>query len=108
MVSHYRLRAVLLPLLLYCVTGAVGGYFIWHAANGERGSKAKAEYKRQMAALSQELGVMKAERAQWARRVELIGGETIDRDLLDEEARLVLGRAARNDLVILLPGAEQR
>lgn len=108
MVSHYRLRAVLLPLMLYGVTGAVGSYFVWHAVNGERGLKAKSGYKRRMAALGQDLAALKAEHAQWAHRVELIGGENIDRDLLDEEARLVLGRAGKGDLVVLLPQTEAR
>ena len=102
MVTHYRLRAVLLPLMLYCVTGAIGGYFVHTAVNGERGLKAKTEYKRQMAALAQELAGLQAEKAQWAHRVELIGGDTIDRDILDEQARLVLGKVGKNDLAVFL------
>ena len=30
----------------------------------------------------------------------------IDRDLLDEETRILLGRADKNDLIVFLPKAE--
>ena len=107
MVKHYRITAIALPLLLYCVSGAIGSYFVWHATNGERGLKAKSEYKRQMAALGKDFLALQAERAQWSRRVELMRGEIIDRDILDEQARLVLDRLNRNDLVVFLPDAAQ-
>ena len=103
MVSHYRLRAVLLPLMLYCVTGAIGSYFVWHAAHGQRGLVAKAEYKRQMAALAGELAGLQGQKAQWSLRVGLIRGEAIDRDILDEEARLILDRVDKRDLAVFLP-----
>ena len=108
MVTHYRLRAVLLPLMLYCVTGAIGAYFVHTAVNGERGLKAKVEYKRQMAALGQDLAALQAEKAQWAHRVALIGGDTIDRDILDEQARLVLGRVNKSDMAVFLPAPPAR
>lgn len=104
MVINRRIRAIVLPLLLYCVSGAVGSYFVWHATNGERGLKAKAEYKRQIQAMSGELGALQGEKAVWTHKVDLMRGQTIDRDILDEEARLVLGRLGRDDLVVLLPG----
>ena len=103
MVTHHRLKGIALPLLLYCVSGAIGSYFVWHATNGERGLKAKGEYKRQMASLGQDFLALQAERVQWQRRVELMRGEVIDRDILDEEARIVLDRLNRNDVVVFLP-----
>jgi cell division protein FtsB len=108
MVTSKRLRSILYPLALYCISGSIGGYFIWHALNGERGLKTKDEYERKLAALRNELEDLKSQRALWEKRVKLISGRIIDRDLLDEEARAVLGRAHRNDLIVFLPRTEQR
>jgi cell division protein FtsB len=104
MVIRRRLRAILFPLVLYCVSGAIGGYFVWHAVNGERGLKAKDEYERQIASLRSDLQKLRSEHDQWRHKIELMKGETIDRDLLDEETRNLLGRVCKNDLVIFLPG----
>jgi cell division protein FtsB len=103
MVIRRRVRAILFPLCLYCVSGAAGGYFIWHAVNGERGLKTQDEYQLKIATLQKELEGLKTDRALWDRRIELMKGVVIDRDLLDEEARRLLGRGERNDLVVLLP-----
>src|SRR5207249_12326054 len=103
MVVHKRVRATLYSLLLYCVSGSIGGYFVWHALNGERGLKTKDEYEHKIAALREQLEDLKSERALWEQRIALLTGRVIDRDLLDEEARGLLGRVSRNDLVIFLP-----
>ena len=108
MVINRRFRAIALPLLLYSLSGATGAYFVWHAAHGGRGLEVKAQYKRQMKDLTGELASLQAEKAVWSRRVELMRGGTIDRDILDEEARFVLGRLNRDDLVVLLPPAGDR
>ena len=103
MVTRRRVRAILYPLCLYCVSGAVAGYFIWHAVNGERGLKTKDQYERRIALLREELGGLQEERAVWSRKIALMQGQAIDRDLLEDEARSLLGRVDRNDLVVMLP-----
>jgi cell division protein FtsB len=107
MVIRRRLRAILYPLMLYGVSGAVGGYFLWHAINGERGLKTRLEYEQRIAVLRDDLRLIESEQAKWEHRITLLKGEVIDRDLLDEAARGVLGRLDRNDLVILLPRPAQ-
>jgi len=102
MVIRRRIRAVLFPLLLYCVSGSIGGYFVWHALNGERGLKTKDEYEHTIAVLEDNLAHLRAERLRWDHKIELLRGQTIDRDLLDEEARRLLGEALKNDLVIFV------
>jgi cell division protein FtsB len=103
MVIYKRLRSTLYPLLLYCISGSIGGYFVWHAFNGERGLKTKDEYEHKITALRDELEGLKSEHAQWDQRIALMSGRVIDRDLLDEETRAMLGRVNRNDLVVILP-----
>nr|WP_026606302.1 septum formation initiator family protein [Methylocapsa acidiphila] len=107
MVTRRRVRAVLYPLCLYCVSGAVAGYFIWHAVNGERGLKTKDQYEQRIAQLREELRGLQQERSVWSRKIALMRGQTIDRDILEDEVRSLLGRVDRNDLVIMLPSRPQ-
>ena len=108
MVIYKRVRATLYPLLLYCLSGSIGAYFVWHAVNGERGLKTKDEYERKITALLGELDGLRSEYALWSHRVALLSGRVIDRDLIDEEARALLGRVHRNDLVVFLPRTQDR
>ena len=101
MVVKKRARAVLIPLALYAVAAALVGYFVHHAHSGHRGLDAKKALKIQAYHLNQELEGVKAERAAWERRIALLRADGIDRDLLEERARYVLGRVHRNDLVII-------
>jgi cell division protein FtsB len=101
MVVRRRLRAVLLPLALYAVSAAVVGYFVDQANNGNRGLEAKRELKRQAYGLQQELDGVRAERVEWDRRVALLRSDQIDRDLLEERARVILGRVHHNDVVVI-------
>ncbi|GAC1331622.1 MAG: hypothetical protein NVSMB26_10210 [Beijerinckiaceae bacterium] len=103
MVIRTRLRALVLPLVLYSVSGSIASYFVWQALNGERGLKASMEYTKEIGALEKEREGLRTERAQWEHRVGLIRGDEIDRDLLEEEARRILGKVHAHDLVIMLP-----
>jgi cell division protein FtsB len=101
MVVRRRFRAFLYPLVLYCVSGSVGAYFVWHAFNGERGLKASETYEHEITSLTGELANFKDERQRWQLKVNLLRGQTIDRDLLQEEAELQLGRIGKNDVVVI-------
>lgn len=103
MVIRVRLRAILIPLVLYAVSGSVTSFFVWHALHGERGLQTKEEYRRQIGELTAELASVRAERQGWQHRVDMMRSASVDRDLLEEEARTVLGRVHRNDIVIYLP-----
>jgi cell division protein FtsB len=106
MIVRRRLRAILFPLCLYALSGAAGGYFVWHAVNGERGLKTKDEYQLKIAGLQTQLRDLQDDRDHWRHRIELVNGAIIDADLLDEEARQLLGRVGKNDLVVFLTKAD--
>lgn len=108
MVVRTRLRSILTPLLLYVVSGAMSAYFIQTAIHGERGVKAKEEYKGEIADLRAELDRLKAERAGWLHRVTLMHSDTVDRDLASEEIRLKLGYVDPRDLVIFTAANRKR
>ena len=103
MVVRTRLRSFLLPLVLYCVSGGIVGYFLWHASNGDRGLKVDDEYGKSIALLQAQLTATRADRAQWQHRIALMEGDALDRDLLEEQARSPLDRVDKDDLVIFLP-----
>jgi cell division protein FtsB len=96
------IRALVLPLCLYMVAGGMAGYFIWHGVNGQRGLKTGEEYEQKLEQLRLERNLLKLQRLHWESRLALIKGETVDADILDEEARKRLGRAHKNDVVIFL------
>ena len=103
MVIRTRLAAILIPLAFYAFSGMVGSFFVWHASHGERGNAADLETRQKMAEVEAELKIVRAEKAQWQKRIALLRGPEIDRDLLDEEARNLLNRVNKNDLVVFLP-----
>jgi cell division protein FtsB len=100
MVYRTRLRAVLVPLFFYALLGVVSYYLVWGASKGERGLVAKAAYDAQTAELQDQLKTLREERARWDRRVAAMRSESVDRDLLDEEARATLNRVGKDDVVI--------
>ncbi|HVL70930.1 MAG TPA: septum formation initiator family protein [Beijerinckiaceae bacterium] len=101
MVVRKRARAILVPLVLYGVSALVVGYFVHHAHNGDRGLDMKRQLKIQAHEITAELDELRAERADWERRIALLRSDQIDRDLLEERARTMLGRVHRNDLVVI-------
>jgi cell division protein FtsB len=103
MVTRRRFQNVVLALGFYALSGAAVGYFAYHAHHGERGLHAKAGYKIRIFELEEETRKVKAERAEWERRVALLRANNLDRDLLEERARALLNTAHRNDVVVILP-----
>jgi cell division protein FtsB len=103
MVVRKRIRSVLIPLVLYAALAGIVGYFVHSARIGNRGLEAKQALKIQIYHLNQEVEAARADHAEWDRRVALLRADGIDRDLLEERARVILGRVHRHDLVIVTP-----
>jgi cell division protein FtsB len=102
MVTRKRFRTVLNALALYTIAALVIGYFGVNAYSGNRGLRAKQDLDQQIAELSAELDALRAERASWERRVSLLKPESIDPDMLDEQARLLLNYADPRELTLRL------
>lgn len=103
MVIRTGLRAIVFPLALYAFSGAVTSYFIWHARNGDRGLKAKVGHIETIQTLQAQLEELRGEREALARKISQFQSSAVDRDLLDEEAHRLLGRADRREVVVNLP-----
>jgi len=108
MVIRTRARAILIPLVFYLVSGSASGFFVWQASTGDRGLNAKAEYQAQMVSLTGQLHDLQGQHKTWEHRVELMRSDAVDADLLDEEARAVLDRVGKNDVVIFTDPAKRR
>ena len=92
-----RARHAALPLL--CALAI--GYFGYHAVQGERGLVAWLRYSHEIAQTKAELVAARGERLGIERRVGLLKVDGLDRDLLDERARVVLGLAHADEVVFL-------
>jgi cell division protein FtsB len=103
MILRRRFRTALLALAFYGAAGGVVSYFWWHAHHGDRGLHAKSVYKVKIAELNAEIAGARRERADWERRVMLMRADSLDRDILEERARVLLNTAHRNDVIVVLP-----
>ena len=100
MVVRTRLRSIVVPILFYLALGVATGYLVSGASNGPHGLKAAEKDAAEAVALEARLAALKEERARWERRVAALRPDSVDRDLLDEEAHAELDRAAKDEVVI--------
>jgi cell division protein FtsB len=103
MVARKRLRSALTTLGLYVAVAGLIGYFWVNAYSGNNGLRAKQTIDLQIAQLTIEVNQLKAERATWERRVNLLKSDSLDPDMLDERARFLLDYADPADVVQKLP-----
>ena len=101
MVIRRGLRSIFVTLALYLVSGAAVAYFMFHAQHGARGLEARGAVRESLRDLEAELASLVAERKSWERHLALVRDEAVDRDLLEENARNVLGRVHKNDVVVM-------
>lgn len=101
MVVRRGVRSIVVTLLLYLVSSAAVGYFMFHAQHGSRGLEARGDVQESLRAEEEELASLITERKGWEQRLSLMRDEAVDRDLLEERARTVLGRLHKNDVVIM-------
>ena len=102
MVIRPRIRAFLTALGLYLVAALFIGYFGVNAYTGKNGINARQELDQEIAGLSGELNRVRAERAQWERRVALLKADRIDPDMLDERARQLLNYLDPHEVTIMV------
>lgn len=75
-------------------------YFGFHAFTGERGLLSSTQRDVALAAKSQELTRLRAERQDLEARARLLRDTSLSADLLEERARSLLGFSHPNDYVI--------
>ncbi|MEM0991195.1 MAG: septum formation initiator family protein [Pseudomonadota bacterium] len=92
-------RQIGIPTLYVFVVGVVA-LFIHTGLQGEHGLAAQREAERTEMRLAAELAALRAERAALAEKVRRISEGYLDLELLDQQARTVLGLARPDELVI--------
>ena len=83
------------------LTIAVLTYFGFHALHGEYGVYAKYDYESRVVALKAELDGTRGRRIEFERRVQLLHDGTLDKDMLDEQARRSLNMSRTDEIVII-------
>ena len=64
------------------------------------GSRPQEKFDAEAAELKAQLAGLKDERARWELRVASLRPESVDKDLLDEEAHALLDRVGKDEVVI--------
>lgn len=77
-------------------------YFSYHAISGDRGFLALLQLSQKVEHMQTDLDELKAERLSLEYRVKRLRTESLDLDLLDEQARSLLGYSAPDELVYSL------
>ena len=93
-----RLRHVALPLLGACLSA----YFVFHAIHGDRGLLAWLRLNQELKIANFEAARAEADRGALERRVTLLSNTSLDLDMLEERARVMLNYAHPDDLIIFL------
>jgi len=95
--KRYVLRRNILTVLGLCLTF----YFCFHLLAGHRGYFKLMSLENEMTSLSQEYESVKTEREALENRVIMMRPGTIDKDLLEERIRSVLGYRYENEITLL-------
>lgn len=91
-----RPRQILAPLFF----ATLFGYFGYHLVNGDRGLLALAHLQRQIQLADQNLAEAEEARKIWERRVVALRNQSLDPDMLDERARVLLNYARHDDIIV--------
>lgn len=97
-----RARHVFLPVL--GVSALV--YFTYHAVQGDRGLIAYVHLTAEIARAQDYLAQVGAVRHGLETDVALLQPESLDRDMLDERARVILGLAEGDEVLVLGAGGQ--
>ncbi len=94
-----RPRQILAPVIF----ATLFGYFGYHLVNGDRGLLAMAHLQREVMIADQNLVEAQATQKIWERRVSELRNQSLDPDMLDERARVLLNYAKKDDVIIFTP-----
>lgn len=97
----HRLRGFVVPVLFMALTY----YFGWNSIHGKSGLQAQAEERIALVAEQQKASQIHQEMLLWQTKVAALSNQSIEPDMLNEEAREVLNLADPNDLMVDLPTA---
>lgn len=83
------------------------GYFLYHTVEGDRGWIAQVRLQNEVGAAQKTLETLRKDREALDHRVQLMRPESMDPDLLDEEARKSLNYTKPGEIIIIEPTARK-
>ena len=92
-----RARYIIGPVLGFFAVG----YFAFHAIRGERGVIALRQLSHQVETARLEYSKIKIQRMVLEHRVSLLHPDSLDPDMLDERARIMLNYGYKDDIIII-------
>lgn len=94
--------------LVYGLAGFLAVYFAYHALSGSRGLWAMLKLRNEIEAAQMVLDGVRAERLAMEDRIHGLYSKSLDKDLLEEQARIQLGLAYPNEMVIYLKADDEQ
>lgn len=89
-------------LIVPAISALFLAYFGFHAFHGEFGIYSKYQLEAHAIELQADLTKIKAHRVELERRVQLMHDGTLEKDMLDEQARRALNLSHADEITILL------
>ena len=99
--TRHRRRSPLRHLVLPIFATGVLAYFGHHAINGSLGLTSGQQYEERIAKLEAELESLETRRAALDKKTAMLRDGSLERDMIDEQARRLLGLTRSNEIVIL-------
>lgn len=88
-------------LIVPAVSALFLAYFGFHAYHGEYGIYSKYRYEAEAVELQARLDTARSQRMDMERRVQLLHDGTLEKDMLDEQARRALNLSQIDEIVIM-------
>lgn len=88
-------------LIIPAISAAFLAYFGFHAYNGEFGIYSRYRLEARTVELQAQLDAVKARRVELERRVQLLHDGTLEKDMLDEQARRALNLSHADEITIM-------
>ena len=95
-----RQRRHIMTMLLLT---SVGFYFGYHLVSGNNSLMAMMQLQTKLEESKSRLDIVKMERLNLQHRVKMISSESLDLDLLDEQARKLLGHSKDGEIIYYFP-----
>jgi cell division protein FtsB len=90
-------------LIIPALCAVFVSYFGYHAYHGEFGITSRYRLQAEAVALQAQLDAVRTRRIDLERRVQLMHDGTIEKDMLDEQARSALNLSRADEITIMLP-----
>ena len=94
-------------LIVPAISAVFLSYFGFHAYHGEYGIYSKYQLEARVAQLEGRLAAIRAQRVKLERRVQLLHDGTLEKDMLDEQARKALNLSHADEITIMRPLRDQ-